>query len=77
MERLDFYNGLLLGPAFDAAFDKGFITFGRDGVMKVSGKLSDVQLNGLGIVKGVSLRKIEDKHRVYLSYHNENIFLGS
>jgi hypothetical protein len=45
--------------------------------MKVSGKLSDVQLNGLGIVKGVSLRKIEDKHRVYLSYHNENIFLGS
>jgi putative restriction endonuclease len=76
-ERLDLYNGLLLGPAFDAAFDKGFITFGRDGVMQVSGKLSDIQLNGLGIVKGVSLRKLENPHLPYLGYHYENIFLGS
>ena len=76
-ERLDLYNGLLLGPAYDAAFDKGFITFGPDGIMQVSGRLSDVQLNGLGIVKSASIRKIEDEHRVYLGYHNENIFLGS
>jgi len=45
--------------------------------MQVSGKLSDIQLNGLGIVKDVSLRKVEDEHHVYLDYHNENIFLGS
>ena len=76
-ERLDLYNGLLLGPAYDAAFDKGFITFGADGVMQVSGKLSDFQLDGLGIVRGASLRKIEDEHRVYLGYHAENNFIGS
>ena len=77
VERLDFYNGLLLGPAYDAAFDKGFITFGKNGEIQVFAELSDVQLNGLGIDKGATLRKIEDQHRVYLDYHNENIFLGS
>ena len=74
-ERLDLYNGLLLGPAYDAAFDRGFITFGGDGVMLVSSKLSDNQLNGLGIIKGAALRKIDDGHRAYLAYHNEHIFL--
>jgi putative restriction endonuclease len=76
-ERLDLYNGLLLSPAYDAAFDKGYITFGIDGVMQVSPQLSDNQLSALGIVKGVALRKIEDAHRAYLAYHNEHIFKSS
>jgi hypothetical protein len=74
-ERLDLYNGLLLGPSYDAAFDKGFITFGEDGVMQVSPELSDNQLSGLGITKGGVLRKIEDGHHAYLAYHNEHVFV--
>ena len=77
VERLDLYNGLLLGPAYDAAFDKGYITFGADGVMQAFEDLSDAQLDGLGIIRGISLRKIEDKHRTYLAYHNQHIFLGA
>lgn len=30
-QRLDVYNGLLLSPFWDAAFDRGLVTFSRDG----------------------------------------------
>ncbi len=38
-ERLDVYNGLLLAPHLDAAFDQGFISFAADGELMVSPQL--------------------------------------
>jgi len=30
----------------------------------------------LGITDGLSLRKLDDKHKDYLKYHNEYCFMG-
>ena len=38
-ERLDVFNGLLLAPHFDAAFDSGFITIAEDGTVLFSNAL--------------------------------------
>src|SRR5207249_4545147 len=38
-ERLDVFNGLLLAPHLDAAFDAGFITVTQDGVVEISADL--------------------------------------
>ncbi|MEG3057297.1 MAG: HNH endonuclease signature motif containing protein [Methanoculleus sp.] len=38
-ERLDAYNGLLLAPNLDSAFDKGYISFDDSGEMLISGEL--------------------------------------
>lgn len=39
-ERLDPFNGLLLAVHWDAAFDKGLVTFEEDGTARLSEKLS-------------------------------------
>ena len=48
-ERLDEYNGLLLTPNLDAAFDSGLISFDKDGVILISKKPRDEQKATLGI----------------------------
>jgi hypothetical protein len=40
-ERLDVFNGLLLAPHLDAAFDCGFITVADDGAVVVSSGLGE------------------------------------
>ena len=40
-ERLDEFNGLLLAPHIDAAFDRGFITFEDDGRLVVASALNE------------------------------------
>ena len=73
-ERLDVYNGILLSPAHDAAFDKGFISFADDGRMLVSSSLVGTNLVRLGINSSARLSKVELNHRRYLTFHREHIF---
>lgn len=73
-ERLDKYNGLLLVPNLDNAFDKGYISFGNDGSILISEKLNEEQLNSLGIDGTLSLSRIEKQHHIYLDYHRKRIF---
>jgi hypothetical protein len=75
-ERLDPYNGLLLSPAYDLAFDKGYITFNDDGRIKVSSKLSAAHLSQLGLDAKAQILGLRNKHELYLKYHREQIFLG-
>ena len=74
-EKGDVYNGLLLIPNLDAAFDQGYISFGDDGSILISDKLSNSDRKILGIRSDMNLRKIEDKHKAYLEYHRKNIFI--
>jgi len=74
-ERLDPFNGLLLAPHFDAAFDRGLITFGPDGELIFSPRLSAENRRRLGIVEGVRIRPIDSRHRPYLEHHRRKIFL--
>jgi len=73
-ERLDHYNGLLLTPNLDAAFDSGLISFDNDGSILISEKLSDDQKAILGIEDQMNLKRIEKDHQKYLEYHRNHIF---
>tara|TARA_R110002072_G_scaffold5527_12_gene35478 strand:+ start:16117 stop:16836 length:720 start_codon:yes stop_codon:yes gene_type:complete len=70
-ERLNPYNGLMLIPNLDKAFDKGFITFADDGQIKVSHTLGQASL--LGIQSSMHI-ELKDKHRPFLSFHQEHVF---
>ena len=71
------FNGLLLGAAYDAAFDAGLITFGADGKIIVSDALSDEQRDVAGLSTDAVLRLTSDQHQEYLAYHRSSIFEGT
>lgn len=73
-ERLDHYNGLLLSPNLDKAFDKGFISFRSDRLILISPHLEKEQIESLGINHNMMLSKLETQHLPYLKWHNDNIF---
>lgn len=73
-ERLDLYNGLLLIPNLDSAFDMGYISFDSDGKIICSGSITENDMNKLGIHSEMRLRKIENNHIKYFKYHRQHIF---
>ena len=75
-ERLDIWNGFLLAPHLDAAFDRGFMTFGEDGTLKISPALKESDRAVLGIDKPLRLRAIRDGHKRYLAWHWDRVFRG-
>lgn len=76
-ERLDVYNGLLLIPNLDAAFDLGFITVDEEGRVVVSPALRERDERALGLDRSWRLRSISDGHRLYLRWHREHAFRDS
>lgn len=75
-ERLDVFNGFLLSPNLDAAFDRGFITVADDGSVIVSGML-DVAARrtlGLDVALRVQTRLLHEAHRNYMRWHRERVF---
>ncbi len=73
-ERLDHFNGLLLTPNLDKAFDKGYITFKDNREIILSSILSNSSKETLGINESMKLNKIDPKHCPYLEWHRQNIF---
>jgi len=73
-EKYDVYNGLLLTPNLDCAFDRGFITFSTDGEIAISKILTDQDINALGLHRGMKLRSVTKRHTPYLEYHREEEF---
>lgn len=73
-ERLDVFNGLLLAPHLDAAFDKGFITVGDDGIVAVSSQLDASARQALGVDAVARVRAVATGHRSYLAWHRGNLF---
>lgn len=73
-ERLDVFNGLLLAPHFDAAFDRGFITVADDGSVVVSDFLDEAARETLGLVEPLRVRGLQDGHRAYLPWHRARVF---
>jgi putative restriction endonuclease len=68
-QRLDVYNGLLLSALWDAAFDKGLVSFGDDGTMLVSPKLSEVARRALGVDHAPPLKGLRNGHQKNLAAH--------
>lgn len=72
LERLDFYNGLLLTPNYDRLFDRGFISFRPSGEIIVSNKLVKEERAFFNIPKSLCIQ-LPLKHKVYLEYHADMV----
>lgn len=77
-ERLDVYNGLLLAPHLDAAFDRGFVTLADDGTVVVSDALGEPERTILGLDRPLAAtRQLKVQHRAFLAWHRERVFRGA
>lgn len=70
-ERLNPFNGLLLTPNLDRAFDAGLITFGQDGLILLSPLLSNP--GQLGIETGMRV-SLESQHEPFMDIHRTSVF---
>ena len=70
-ERLDQWNGLLLSPNLDKAFDKGFITFEMNGCIRISSLFADAAK--LGIIPSMKIR-LKPDHEKYMVHHRAEEF---
>lgn len=76
-ERISSDNGLLLSPTYDKLFDKGFISFKKDGIILLSDHFSDYNFLKVNLSKDVKYPIVTtSKTREYLEYHRDVIFLG-
>jgi putative restriction endonuclease len=73
-ERLDVFNGILLAPHFDAAFDSGFITVADDGAVVVAAVLDEPARRVLALDTPLQVRGLAVGHRAYLPWHREYVF---
>ena len=73
-QRLDRFNGVLLSPNLDSAFDKGLITFEDSGQIKISELLTTDDRKALGIHRRLRLCKTSTRHLPYLKFHREEVF---
>ncbi len=73
-ERLDVFNGLLLAPQLDAAFDRGFITVADDGVIIVSAALAEGDRRAIGVEAQLTVKGLGEGHRQYLVWHRDRVF---
>jgi hypothetical protein len=67
--RLNPYNGLLLTPNLDKAFDKGLITFEKDGKIRISKLLKNS--DSLGIKKEMMV-ELKPENESFMEYHRSN-----
>ncbi|MER8369680.1 HNH endonuclease signature motif containing protein [Mesorhizobium sp. M1378] len=74
VEKLDKFNGLLLSPAFDAAFDKGLISLADDGTWLNTGNLTPGQLAqaGLATFERYPVSGLTKNHFKYLELHRQS-----
>jgi len=75
-ERLDVYNGLLLAPHLDAAFDRGFITVADDGGVVVAQALDTVARQTLGLTDPLRVSGLVKQHLAYLPWQRSKVFKG-
>lgn len=73
-ERLDVFNGLLLAPHLDAAFDAGFITIAEDGTVMVADILTAAARAILGLDRPLRIRGLHQAHERYLFWHRARVF---
>jgi putative restriction endonuclease len=73
-ERLDVFNGLLLAPHLDAAFDAGLLTFDPSGRAVLSARLDADARSLLGLSPALALTRRTDAHEAYLAWHRARVF---
>jgi predicted restriction endonuclease len=72
-ERLDPFNGLLLLPNLDKAFDLGYISFEPCGKIRISDQLENGKKLGIRHDQHLQV-DISQQHEPYLDYHRNSVF---
>jgi hypothetical protein len=72
-ERIDTYNGLLLSPTYDKAFDAGFITFKNSGSIIICKQFAEDAAR-LGILNNATISRYTAFHDRYMEYHRAHVF---
>jgi len=70
-ERLSVYNGILLLPNLDKAFDLGYITFSEKGAIKISEFVESPGILGIEQNQKITLT---DQHQEFMAFHREEVF---
>ena len=68
-QRLDVHNGLLLSALWDAAFDKGLVSFADDGTALLGDQLSPVARQALTHTARRAIVNLSVQHRKNLARH--------
>lgn len=76
-ERLDVFNGLLLAPHLDAAFDRGFMTLDDEGCVVLSASLDAGARTALGLDGSLRQVALTGAHCAYLHWHRRRVFRGT
>lgn len=74
-EKTDINNGLLLCPNHDRLFDKGFISFSRDGSIIISEELSENDRMFMNVSDSMAI-EMNEKMESFMEYHREHVFRG-
>lgn len=70
-ERLSHFNGILLLPNLDKAFDKGYISFEQNGQIQISDFIENP--SSLGIRQTMAI-KLDSAHQDFLAYHRKHVY---
>ncbi len=73
-DRLDVHNGLLLSALWDAAFDRGLVTFSDEGKPQFSPRLSKQAQENMHWTNPIPLTK---HHQERLVWHRAKVFLST
>jgi hypothetical protein len=68
-QRLDVRNGLLLSALWDAAFDKGLVSFADDGTPILSPRLSETARTALATDRAPPISGLRPAHHANLALH--------
>jgi HNH endonuclease len=68
-QRLDVHNGLLLSALWDAAFDRGLISFADEGSVLANPRLTEPARKALGLEHAPRLAGLRAAHRANLALH--------
>lgn len=74
-ERLSVFNGLLLLPNYDKLFDKGYISFNKNGKIVFSSIFEEPERKALGLTPDIHLIRVEAEHKKFLEYHRTNCLI--
>jgi len=72
LEKINFFNGLLLCPNHDKLFDKGLISFKDDGTLIINDEIQE-NLKELNLKKNLKISFFHETLR-FIFWHRENIF---
>ena len=72
-EKTNLNNGLLLCPNHDRLFDKGFISFDKNGRILIAEELSDIDRTFMNVNPNTTI-EMNDEMNDFMEYHRNTIF---